>query len=221
MNDHRSLGAPPTLWSAASQPCGLVGLPPDAAVQQQPQPVVGEVAEAVADPLVLLISRLIASVSPLEQLAVSARPGSRPPGVHRAGQPRQLGHLDGVAPAIEQLQRGPSRGRVGGGRGRTGASPQPCPWKTGRAARPRGDPKSAVSGDGARLRPRADSTARRSEAKWAGSWREAVGAISRRRGWASVARGAARSRRQPGRISLSVDGEANRCVSTLVAVHER
>ena len=39
------------VWGAASQPRGPVSLPPDAAVQQQPQPVVGEVAEAVPDPL--------------------------------------------------------------------------------------------------------------------------------------------------------------------------
>jgi hypothetical protein len=41
-------------WGAVSQPCGPVTLPPDAAVQQQPQPVVAEVAEAVPDPLHLL-----------------------------------------------------------------------------------------------------------------------------------------------------------------------
>jgi hypothetical protein len=41
-------------WGAASQSYGSVSLPPDAAVQQQPQPVVGEVAKAVPDPLHLL-----------------------------------------------------------------------------------------------------------------------------------------------------------------------
>jgi transposase len=35
----------------ASQSCGLVSLPRDAAVQQQPQPIVGEVAKAVPDAL--------------------------------------------------------------------------------------------------------------------------------------------------------------------------
>jgi hypothetical protein len=40
------------MWGAAPQPRGVVSLPPDATVQQQqPQPVVGEVAEAVADAL--------------------------------------------------------------------------------------------------------------------------------------------------------------------------
>jgi hypothetical protein len=41
-------------WGAASQSCGLVSLPPDAAVQQQAQPVVGEVAEAMPHTLDLL-----------------------------------------------------------------------------------------------------------------------------------------------------------------------
>jgi hypothetical protein len=41
-------------WGAPSQACGPGSLPRDAAVQQQPQPVVGEVAEAVPDPLDLL-----------------------------------------------------------------------------------------------------------------------------------------------------------------------
>jgi hypothetical protein len=40
---------------AASQSHGLGSLPPDAAVQQQPQAIVGEVAEAVPDALDLLI----------------------------------------------------------------------------------------------------------------------------------------------------------------------
>src|SRR5215211_2978777 len=42
-------------WGTPSQVCGPVSLPDDAAVQQQPQAIVGEVAEAVADPLDLLI----------------------------------------------------------------------------------------------------------------------------------------------------------------------
>jgi hypothetical protein len=41
-------------WIATSQPCGSVSLPPDAAVRQQAQAVVDEVAEAVADALDLL-----------------------------------------------------------------------------------------------------------------------------------------------------------------------
>ena len=41
-------------WEAASESCGSVSLPGHAAVQQQPQAVVGEVAEAVPDPLDLL-----------------------------------------------------------------------------------------------------------------------------------------------------------------------
>jgi hypothetical protein len=44
-------------------------MPP--AVEQQPQPIVGEVAEAVPDPLDLLISRLTAWVGPLEQPSVA------------------------------------------------------------------------------------------------------------------------------------------------------
>jgi hypothetical protein len=39
-------------------------------VQQQAQTVVGEVAEALADPLTFLMSRFTASVGPLEQLLV-------------------------------------------------------------------------------------------------------------------------------------------------------
>jgi hypothetical protein len=60
-------GVTPQDVQAASQSRGAVGLPPDAAVQQQPQPVVGEVAEAMADPLTFLTSRFMASVGPLEQ----------------------------------------------------------------------------------------------------------------------------------------------------------
>jgi hypothetical protein len=47
-------GSTPRSVGAASQSRGPVSLPGDAAVQQQAQPVVGEVAEAVADPLDLL-----------------------------------------------------------------------------------------------------------------------------------------------------------------------
>jgi hypothetical protein len=53
---------------------------------------------------------------------------------------------------------------------RRGSPPasQPGPGDAGRAARPRGEPKSAVSRDGALLRVRADSTARRREAEMGG-----------------------------------------------------
>jgi hypothetical protein len=46
-------------------------VPGDAAVQQQAEPVVGEVAVAVADSLIFLISPLIASVGPLDTPPVS------------------------------------------------------------------------------------------------------------------------------------------------------
>jgi hypothetical protein len=58
-------------WGAASQACGRVRRPADAAVQQQPQPVVGEVAEAMPDALDLLTSRFTASAGPLEQPLVA------------------------------------------------------------------------------------------------------------------------------------------------------
>jgi hypothetical protein len=43
-------------WGAPAHSCGPVSLPGDAAVQQQPQPVVGEVAEAMPDPLTFLMA---------------------------------------------------------------------------------------------------------------------------------------------------------------------
>jgi hypothetical protein len=46
-------------WIAASQSRGPVSLPRDAAVQQQPQAVVGEVTEAVPDPRTSLAAALL------------------------------------------------------------------------------------------------------------------------------------------------------------------
>src|SRR4029453_15884065 len=57
-------------WGAASQARRSVRRPADPAVQQQPQAVVGEVAQAVAARFAFLISRFTASVGPLEQLLV-------------------------------------------------------------------------------------------------------------------------------------------------------
>ena len=58
-----------------------------AAVQQQPQAVVGEVAEAVPDPLGLPVSRLTASVGPLEPpVACQARISASQALTARAGR---------------------------------------------------------------------------------------------------------------------------------------
>jgi hypothetical protein len=48
-----------------------MSLPADAAVQQQTQPVIGEVPEALPDSFTFLMSRLTASVGPLEQPSVA------------------------------------------------------------------------------------------------------------------------------------------------------
>ena len=51
--------------------CGPVNLPPDATVQQQPQPVVGKLRKACPRRLTFLMSRFMASVGPLEQPSVA------------------------------------------------------------------------------------------------------------------------------------------------------
>ncbi len=91
---------------------------------------------------------------------------------------------------------------------------QTVPWETGRAARPRGEPKSAVSRAGALLRPRADSTARRREAgngpvRGGKQPEPSAGGMGRRRSRV----GDARSRRQLGRIAYF--GRGQRTVASL------
>jgi inner membrane protein involved in colicin E2 resistance len=54
-------------WMVPSESYGLVSLPPNAAVQQQTQAVVGKVAEAMADPLDLVDKQVHGLVGPLEQ----------------------------------------------------------------------------------------------------------------------------------------------------------
>ena len=97
-----------------------MSLPPDAAVQQQPQPVVFEVAETVPDPLHLLdeqVDRLGGAVGAAGGLVPGEDLGL--PGAHGAGQAGQLKELHTVAPAVEALQRGPGGGQVSGGVDRT------------------------------------------------------------------------------------------------------
>jgi hypothetical protein len=115
----------------------------------------------------------------------------------------------------------PRPNRAAAGRGRAGASPQSCPGETGRAARPRGEPESAMSHDGARLRLRADGTARRREAGMgvfvAGGSRSQQSAA-----WAGVGRAWELPGRGGGSAGpLPRSRGANRGVSLLVAGHER
>src|SRR5215216_4536535 len=97
-----------------------VSLPPDAAMQQQPQPVIGEVAEAVADPLHLLDEQVDRLGGP-----IGAAGGQVPgqdlglPGPHGAGQTGQLEELDAVAPAVEAVQRDAGARQITGGVDRT------------------------------------------------------------------------------------------------------
>jgi hypothetical protein len=76
-------------------------------VQQQPQPIVGEVAEAVPDPLHLLDQQVDGLGGP-----VGTAIGSRPSedlglsGSYGASQPGQLGDLDAIAPAVKAIQGG-------------------------------------------------------------------------------------------------------------------
>ena len=108
------------MWRAPSQSRGPVGLPPDAAIQQQPQPVVGEVAEAVPDPLDLLDEQVHGLGGPVGT-ALGRVEGEDLgfPGPDSAGKPRQLRHPDAVRPAVEALQRGPGVGQVADGIDRT------------------------------------------------------------------------------------------------------
>jgi|RhiMetdeSRZDD1v2_1073273.scaffolds.fasta_scaffold3113367_2 hypothetical protein len=55
----------------ASEPGDLVSLPPDAALQEQPQPVTGEVAEAMAHALDLRDQQVDGLGGPLEQPSVA------------------------------------------------------------------------------------------------------------------------------------------------------
>jgi hypothetical protein len=82
-----------------------MSLPPDAAMQQQPQPVVSEVAEAVADALHLLDQQVDGLDGPVGA-AIGGMPGQDLglPSSHGAYQPGQLGDLDAIAPAVEAIQ---------------------------------------------------------------------------------------------------------------------
>jgi hypothetical protein len=81
----------------ASQPCGPVRLPPDPAMEQQPQPVVGEVAEAMPDPLSLLDHQVDGVGGPVGA-ALDDMEGEDLglPDPNGAGKPGQLHHLDAV-----------------------------------------------------------------------------------------------------------------------------
>jgi hypothetical protein len=93
-------------WGAASQSCGAVSLPPDAAVQQQPQPVVGEVAEAMPDPLDLFDEQVQCLGGPVGAPAGGVEGEDLGlPGSHGADQPGQLRELDAILPAAEALSR--------------------------------------------------------------------------------------------------------------------
>src|SRR5215217_6876745 len=100
-------------WGAASQSRGSVSLPPDAAVQQQPQPVVAEVAEAMPDPLHLFDQQ----VDGLGEAVGAAVGGVKCedlglPCPDGAGEPGQLSDLDAITPPVEAVQGGAGRGRV-------------------------------------------------------------------------------------------------------------
>jgi hypothetical protein len=78
--------------------------------------VVGEVAEAVPDPLHLLDEQVDRLGGPIGT-ALGGMPGKdlalrRP---HSASQPGQLSDLDAVRPAVEAVQRGPGTDQVVGG----------------------------------------------------------------------------------------------------------
>jgi hypothetical protein len=94
-------------WGAASQSCGSMSLPLDAAVQQQPQPVVSEVAEAVPNPFHLLDQQVHGLGGPVGA-ALGGMPGQDLglPGPHGASQPGQFRELDAIAPAVEAVQGG-------------------------------------------------------------------------------------------------------------------
>jgi hypothetical protein len=93
-------------WCAASQSCGLVNLPPSAAIQQS-QAVVGEVAKAVADALDLLDQQVHGLGGPV-RAAIGGMPGKDLglSGPHGAGKARQLRHPDAVSPALKAAPAG-------------------------------------------------------------------------------------------------------------------
>src|SRR5215217_5241541 len=113
------ISSPPILalrhqaWGAASQSRGPVSLPPDATVQQQPQPVVGEVAEAVPNALDLLNQQVHGFGRPVGAAAGDMEGEDLSlPGSYGAGKPRQFRHPDAVRPAVEAVQRAPGVGLV-------------------------------------------------------------------------------------------------------------
>jgi hypothetical protein len=94
-------------WGTASQSCGAMSLPPGAAVQSQPRPVVGEVAEAVPDLHDLLGQRLDGS---------GHGPLSRPSGRPASGLPRASDHAFRVQRLGCPDRPGRRPGRPGHGR---------------------------------------------------------------------------------------------------------
>jgi hypothetical protein len=82
-----------------------VNLPSATTVQQQPQPVIVEVTEALADPLHLLDQQVDGLGGP-----VGAAIGGMPskdlglPGPYGVSQAGQLSDLDAINPAVEAIQ---------------------------------------------------------------------------------------------------------------------
>ena len=106
---------PPSM-GAPSQPCGLGSPPGDAAVQQQRQAAVGEVAEAMLNALDLLDQQVQGPSGPVGAAAGGVEGKDLGlPCPDRAGQARQFRYPDAIAPAVEACQRPPScDGTVGG-----------------------------------------------------------------------------------------------------------
>src|SRR5512133_3427810 len=89
------------VWGAASQPRRRVRRPADAAVQQQPQPVVGEVATAVAGPLDLLDEQVDGLGGAVGAPACGVEGEDLGfPGPDGAGQAGQLWDPDAICPVV-------------------------------------------------------------------------------------------------------------------------
>jgi hypothetical protein len=111
-------------WERPPQSCGPVSLPPDAAVQQQPQPVVGEVTEPVPDALHLLDEQVQRLGGPVGAAAGGlGRRGSRPPRPARCEPAEWRGVPAWPSEAVSALAS-PGQGI---GRGRAPSSPGPSP----------------------------------------------------------------------------------------------
>ncbi len=102
-------------WLTASDSCGRASLPCNPTAQKEPEPIVVEVAESMADSADLLDEQVHGLGGSVRQPGGVVGEHLVLPGGDGLGQPAHLGDLHLGAPPVERSQRPPGSERVGGG----------------------------------------------------------------------------------------------------------